>query len=121
MPVTLHGVASNTCACAVAPKSRRTQGYTPLHFAAFHGDHPAVSRIIAAAVERSADVILEEGERTVLERLLDTRSHEGECPVDVARRRGHAAIAEALVKASKKPADGNDGSGSAGEAPCVRS
>eukprot|EP00750_Incisomonas_marina_P000670 INCI10456.1.p1 GENE.INCI10456.1~~INCI10456.1.p1 ORF type:complete len:824 (-),score=177.59 INCI10456.1:347-2818(-) len=82
------------------------QGFTPLHFAAFHGQHVAVSQILAAAIDRSADAVLEEGERTMVQRLLETRSHAGQTAWAVALDRGHAPIADALVKAGARAGAG---------------
>lgn len=83
------------------------QGFTPLHFAAFHGQHVAVAQILAAAVDRSADdAVLEEGERTMLQRLLETRSHAGQTALAVALDRGHESIADALVKAGARKGAG---------------
>lgn len=79
------------------------QGFTPLHFAAFHNDHAAVAKIIAAAVARSAGAVLEPGERTMLQRLLDTKSHNDDTAVSLALKRGHQSIADALVKAGARP------------------
>ncbi len=96
------------------------QGFTPLHFAAYHGDDVAAAHVVEAAVARSADAVLEEGERAMLQRLVDARSHGNETAVGVALRRGHAGIAAALVKVGARPQGGGGGGDAEAAVTCVR-
>jgi hypothetical protein len=79
--------ASEALAATCSRYRRPASGWTFLHQAAYFGQEPAARALIALGAS------------------LGARSSEGKTPADVAKARGHHAVAELLLKAARSGKD----------------